>query len=180
MVQLRRFRVAGGLCVWLAASSPAIAADLGYGEPVPPASKWEFSLTPYAWATSVNGDITARGHTVDVNQNLIQIVEESDSLLAWMSFFEARKGKFALFTDLVWMDLGFPGQFQIHRSSLGRFDRATLGIRGKVQLDYQQLIIQSGIAYEVARWQRAAGSYTALDLMGSARYWNEEPIFRCV
>jgi hypothetical protein len=42
------------------------------------------------------------------------------------------------------------------------------------QLDYQEIIIQSGIAYEVARWESAPGSFTALDLMGSARYWNQD------
>jgi hypothetical protein len=71
-------------------------------------------------------------------------------------------------------DLGFPGNFNITRDPLGRFDRATLNIKGNAQLDYQQIIIQSGIAYEVARWQSAPGSFTALDLMGSARYWNQD------
>ena len=54
------------LCTWLIAASPALAADLGsgYAEPAPLADKWQFSLTPYAWATSVNGNVTARGHTV--------------------------------------------------------------------------------------------------------------------
>jgi hypothetical protein len=74
----------------------------------------------------------------------------------------------------VWADLGFPGNFNITRDPLGRFDRATLNIRGNAQLDYQEMIIQSGIAYEVARWQSAPGSFTALDLMGSARYWNQD------
>jgi hypothetical protein len=49
-----------------------------------------------------------------------------------------------------------------------------LNVRGNAQLDYQELIIQSGVAYEIARWQSAPGSFTALDLMGSARYWNQE------
>ena len=153
-------------------SSPASASDLGYAEP--PRSGWEFSLTPYGWMINVNGDVTARGHTVDINQDFFQIVEKSDSLLAWMSYFEARKGRFALFTDLVWMDLGFPGRFQINKSSLGRFDRATLDVVGKAQLDYQSLIIQSGAAYELARWDRGPGSFTAFDVLGSARYWNQE------
>lgn len=118
--------------------------------------------------------MSARGHTVDINQDFFQIVEKSDSLLAWMSYFEARKGRFALFTDLVWMDLGFPGRFQINKSSLGRFDRATLDVVGKAQLDYQSLIIQSGAAYELARWDRGPGSVTAFDVLGSARYWNQD------
>jgi len=41
-------------------------------------------------------------------------------------------------------DLGFPGNFNITRDPLGRFDRATLNIKGNAQLDYQQIIIQSG------------------------------------
>ena len=166
--------LSGVLCAWLIASPPAYAADLGYAEPAPAADKWQFSLTPYGWMININGDVTARGHTADINEDFFQIVEKSDSLLAWMSFFEARKGRLAFFTDLVWADLGFPGHFQINKSPLGRFDRATLDVKGKVQLDYDSLIIQSGLAYEVARWQGAPGSYTALDLIGSARYWNQE------
>ena len=162
------------LCETLGTSDPAVSADLGPTYAEPATNKWEFSLTPYGWATSMNGDITARGHTVDVNESFIEIVEKSDSLLAWMSYFEARKGRFAFFTDLVWADIGFPGHFNITRDPLGRFDRATLNVKGNVQLDYQEIIIQSGVAYEVARWQSAPGSFTALDLMGSARYWNQD------
>jgi hypothetical protein len=141
---------------------------------MPPPSQWQFSFTPYGWATSINGDVTARGHTVDVNESFIDLVDKSDSLLAWMSYFEARKGRFAFFTDLVWADLGFSGNFDISRDRLGRFNRATLNVKGQAQLDYQELIIQSGFAYEVARWQGAPGNFTALDLMGSARYWNQD------
>jgi hypothetical protein len=156
--------------------SPARSADLGpeYAAPAAQPAGWEFSFTPYGWATSINGDITARGRTVDVNESFIELVEKSDSLLAWMSYFEARKGRFAFFTDFVWADLSFPGQFNITRDSLGRFGRATLNVRGNAQLDYQQTILQSGVAYEVVRWQSAPGSFTAFDLMGSARYWNQD------
>jgi hypothetical protein len=161
--------------VW-AAVGPAQSADLGpgYPAPAPQSSGWQFSLTPYGWATSINGDVTARGHTVDVNESFIDIVDKSDSLLAWMSYFEARKGRFAFFTDLVWADLGFSGNFDITRDRLGRFNRATLNVKGDAQLDYEELIIQSGFAYEIARWQGAPGNFTALDLMGSARYWNQD------
>ena len=159
-------------CLWLAAVGPAPAADLGHGESMP--AGWEFSLTPYGWMINVNGDVTARGNTVEVNQDFFQIVEKSDSLLAWMSYFEARKGKLALFTDLVWLDLGFPGKIDVRGSPFARFPRAVMSIDGKAQLDYESIIVQPGVAYEVARWQSAPGSYTALDLLGGARYWNQD------
>ena len=103
------------LCEMLSAIDPALSADLGPTYAEPATNKWEFSLTPYGWATSINGDITARGHTVDVNESFIEIVEKSDSLLAWMTYFEARKGRFAFFTDFVWADIGFPGSLQHHQ-----------------------------------------------------------------
>jgi len=169
----RRLGLSVILSAWLAASGPALASDLAGPEPVP-AAGWQFRFTPYAWMINVNGDVTARGNTVEVNEDFFQIVEKSDSLLAWMSYFEARKGKFALFTDLVWLDLGFPGSIDIRRSPFARFPRAVVKVAGKAQLDYESTIVQSGVAYEVARWQNASGSYTALDLMGSARYWNQD------
>jgi hypothetical protein len=147
-----------------------VSADLG--EPLPAADKWEFSFTPYGWMINVNGNVTARGHTVDVNEDFFQIVEKSDSLLAWMSYFEARKGRFSLFADLVWMDLGFPGHINVQKSPFERFPRAVVSVTGNAQLDYESTIIQSGVTYEIARWQSAPGSFTAIDVLGGARYWN--------
>ena len=170
----RQLAASFALAVLLASLAPAFAADLAYTQPAPPADKWQFSFTPYGWMININGDATARGHTVDINENFFQIVEKSDSLLAWMSYFEARKGRLAVFTDVVWADLGFPGRFQVQKNPIAQLPDAVLNVKGKAQLDYQQTIIQSGVAYEVVRWQGAPGSFTALDLMGSARYWNQE------
>jgi hypothetical protein len=50
-----------------------------------------------------------------------------------------------------------------------------VGVRGTAQLDYQELIIQSGFSYEIAKWANSGGpGFTALDVMGSARYWNQQ------
>jgi hypothetical protein len=101
---------------WVGTLVPATSADLGphprepLVEPAPPPSQWQFSFTPYGWATSINGSATARGHTVDIDESFIEIVEKSDSLMALMGYFEARKGPFALFTDVVWADLTFDGR----------------------------------------------------------------------
>jgi hypothetical protein len=90
-----------------------------------------------------------------------------------------------LFTDAVWADLGFPGHlnYDINRSVSGNpFARlpdfkatikGNLKINANAQLDYQEAIVQSGAFYEVAKWGDSA-SYTALDVMGSARYWNQD------
>ena len=114
------------LCGWLGAIHPAQSADLGpqlreqLAEPAPPPSQWQFSFTPYGWMININGNVTARGHTVDVNENFFQIVEKSNSLMALMGYFEARKGPFAFFTDVVFADLGFPGHLQVQRDIVTR------------------------------------------------------------
>src|SRR6478609_3861985 len=85
-------------CLSLAATSPAFSADLGPGPG-----------TPYGWFTGINGNVTARGHTVDVDESFIEIAEHANSFAALMGYFEARKGRWGVFTDAVWADLGCPG-----------------------------------------------------------------------
>jgi hypothetical protein len=166
------------LCA-LPVAAPALATDLGpqpqYQLVEPPASGWTFTFTPYGWLTGINGNVTARGHSVDIDENFVQIAEKSDSLIALMGYFEARKGRFGFFADVVWADLGFPGSFDVKRSRLGRFTKDVLRVNGRAQLDYEETIIQSGVAFEVAKWANAGRpGFTALDVMGSARYWNNE------
>jgi hypothetical protein len=69
-------------------------------EPAPQPSQWQFSFTPYGWMTSENGNATARGHSVNIDASFFDIVEESDSIMALMGYFEARKGRFGFFTDV--------------------------------------------------------------------------------
>ncbi len=179
------------LCGFLAATSPAWSADLGpgpgasYAEPLAPPNPWTFSFTPYGWFTGINGNVTARGHTVAVDESFIEIAEKSDMFAALMGYFEARKGRFGFFTDAVWADLGFPGHlnYDVSRSVSGNpFARlrdfkgtikGKLNINARAQLDYQEAIVQSGVFYEVAKWGDST-SYTALDVMGSARYWSQD------
>jgi hypothetical protein len=104
-----------------------------------------------------------------------------------MGYFEARKGGFGFFTDAVWADLGFPGHvnYDINKSVSGNpFARlpdfkgtikGNLDINANAQLDYQETIIQSGVAFEIANWGNGSGpGYTALDVLGSARYWSQD------
>jgi hypothetical protein len=67
--------------VLLAAAPPALAAD-PVAAPSAPLNGWQLSSTPYGWMLNVNGNATARNHTVDINDSFFQIVEKSDSLLA--------------------------------------------------------------------------------------------------
>ena len=165
----------------MALMSPATAADLGPGayaapavQPLPPPpSKWELSFVPYGWLVGINGNATAAGHTAKVDESFIEIVQDSDSFAALMGYFEARNGRLGFFTDVVWADLGFPGNYRFQGSPFARLPGVKASIKGTAQLDYQSTIVQSGVAYEIAKWQNGP-SFTALDVTGSARYWNQQ------
>ena len=96
--------------------------------------------------------------------------------MALMGYFEARKGPFSFFTDVVFADLGFPGHLQVQRDLVTRLGpKIGIKLNAHAQLDYTSTIVQSGIAYEIARWPNTRGpGFTALDVMGSARYWNQD------
>src|SRR4029078_8533964 len=94
---------------------------------------------------------------------------------------------FALCTDVVLAGLSFDGQrnLDVNRNVSGNpfvrlpdFNvtiKGNLNIKANAQVDYQSTIVQSGAAYEVAKWGTSPASYTALDLRGGARYWKQEP-----
>lgn len=168
------------ICSLVVFKKPADAADLK-SQPskqlIQPTSKqWEFRVTPYAWATSVKGTSTVAGQTTDVDASFIDVVEESESIVGLMGYFEARRGPLAFYTDVVWASLTFAGE----RSATGPLGGVNVSVEGEI--DYEQTIIEAGAAYEIARFSdaismkddlAASTSYTAIDVLAGVRYWRE-------
>ena len=161
-------------------SGPTRAADLlsngAYEQPTPASSGWEFRVTPYAWAPSVNGDVTVRGHTVDIDMSFWDLFDfgdskvELDSLLALMGYVEARNGPWGIYGDVVWGNFDFSGGAVTERNPIADLN---VSARAKAGLGYEITMAEGGLTYEVANWGGARSS-TALDLLGGARYWNQE------
>lgn len=156
-----------GACALLGATEVLLAADLGPGlqparqKEVLPARPWTLSFTPYSWLAGLNGDVTVKGRTADIDVGPFEVLEHLDGV-PWMSYAEARSGRFALYGDIVFAPLGIG--ISRARSFGGLTLDAALG------LDVEQLIVEAGAAYEIAR----LGSSTALDMMAGARYWRQE------
>ena len=136
---------------------------------------WQFRVTPYAWMPSVNGDVTVRGHTADIEMSFWDLFDsgssgaEMDSLAALMGYVEAQKGPWSIYGDVIWGKFGFSDGAVKQRNPIGDL---TLSARANAGLDYETTIAEAGIAYEVAR---SAGVHTTtLDVLGGARYWSEE------
>jgi hypothetical protein len=148
----------------------ALAADLG-PPPAPvieaPAMPgWTFRFTPYGWLTALDGTQTVRGRSVKVDASFIDIVEESDTLVALMGDFEARYGRFALLADVVWSKIGVESG-NIRSRTLAPGVTGTLAT--SLGLDIEMAIAEVGAAYEVAR-----SGALAFDILAGARYWYQE------
>jgi hypothetical protein len=150
---------------------PAIASD------DPPAAQsvgadpdaWRFRFATYGWAMNVAGNLTARGQTVDVNESFIQLIQKSDSLIGYMGYFEANKGRVGFFADLIWAKLGFDQSGVSYRNPIAGLKISTTT---NTALTYSLTIVEAGGLYEIAHWPGSPGSFTALDGLLGFRYWN--------
>jgi hypothetical protein len=173
--------VIAGSVSWVSTNSHAADLLTPYGDafvaPVAAVpSGWQFRVTPYAWAPSVSGDITVRGHTADIDFSFWDLFDsgssgaELDSLAALMGYIEVRKGPWGIYGDVVWGKFDFSGSAVTQRNPIANLK---LSARANAGLDYEITMAESGLTYEVASWAGTHSS-TALDLLGGARYWNQQ------
>ena len=66
-------------------------------------SGWRFAFTPYLFMTGLSGTIGAEGRTSDINLRFRDVLKHFD--LGIMGTFAARKGRFAIFSDFMWIKL---------------------------------------------------------------------------
>lgn len=146
-------------------------------EPVVQADEWTVSFTPYGWLPFLNGDVTVRGRTVEVDINPIQVIEHLERV-PWFSYAEARKGRLAFYNDLFYANLGATDGVTSRRV----IPPITGTLGATLSLDFEQTIVEAGAAYEIAKWSSAgslkgshvSGGYTAIDVLGGARYWHQK------
>lgn len=155
------------------AGGTALAADLVTPAPPPvvedPAmapSGWNFRFVPYGWLISMNGNQSVRGRSAKVDASFLDIVENSDTLVALMGDFEARHGPFALYGDLVWTKVGVEGGSLRTRTPA---PGVTTTVGRSLGLDIEMAVLEVGTSYEVAR-----SGALAFDILAGARYWHQE------
>jgi hypothetical protein len=172
-MRLRRLsrNVVLSLCVFagtggavFAADIPAAAPPVVEAPPMPPT--WSYRVTPYGWLTAMDGTQTVRGRSVKVDASFIDIVRESDTLVALMGDVEARNGPVGLLANVAWSKIGFE-RGDVRSRALASGVTGTLGTT--LGLDIEMVIAEVGAAYEVAR----VGAL-AVDVLAGARYWYQE------
>ena len=87
-----------------------------------------------------------------------------------MGYVEAQNGRWGIYGDVVWGKFDFSDGVVTQRNPIANLK---VSARANAGLGYEITMAESGLTYEVARWAGASSS-TALDLLGGARYWNQD------
>jgi hypothetical protein len=126
----------------------ALCAALGsFSSPAPAQGSWIFEFTPYVWGAAMNGTVAAGElPATSVDMSFSDIMDHLDAGL--MGAFEARKGRWGILLDAVYMKLE---------------DSATTS-----NLSAQVEITQT--TYAVALAHRMGEGRSPLDVVGGVRY----------
>ncbi len=101
----------------------------GFTSPATADSGWRFSLTPYLWATGMEGTQTIRGRELEMNASFDEILEVLDYGIAGR--FEARTDGWGMFADLF------------HAKLSDEANLPSTAVSGEVR----QTIIEAGVSY---------------------------------
>jgi hypothetical protein len=146
-----------------------LAASPAGAQTPPDASRWTFTMAPYAWLMGVNGSVTAAGQTTDVNANFIDILGKTDTLVGLMAYGEARKQQYGLYFDFVFTQLTASGGFATVRNPLPRL---TLAAAANGGVKSTLIIAEAGGMYEIWRQDGQRGSGSSIDAILGVRYWH--------
>ena len=130
---------------------------------------WRFAATAYGWAINLNGSATARGNTVNINASIIDLLQKSNSLIGFMGDFEADKGRFGFFADVVWAQLGIPASAAAYANPIAG---VKLSLQANAAITQTMTIIEAAGLFEVGKWPGSDQSFTALDAYAGGRFWN--------
>ncbi len=148
-------------------TSPASAADLVYDVPPPeaaPESDWQFAVAIYMWAAGLDGKVGMFGRpTVDIDQSFGDIWK--DLKFAGMAVGEARKGRWAVFADLIYIKI----------STDGGLSGTVRGVPVKLDASVKTETFTGTLMGEYRFLESERGT---ADLMAGARLWSVDTKIR--
>ncbi len=120
--------------------------------------EWEFSLSPlFLWGVSIDGNSTINGQTAPLDLNFgDDILENMDAVYTF--HFEARRGKWGLFTEYQFLDL----EPDASKGNLG-----PVSVRADV--DFEATMWELGGA-----WAFSESDRTRWELIGGTRYTDQD------
>lgn len=152
------------------ASAPGPAASPVETKPVAPArDKWEFEVVPYLWMSAMKGDVTIKGIESSVDMSFGDIW--NDLTFGAMLKIEARKGRWGIFLDTVYMNL--EDDIQGKRTFTGPLGQRTAELLADANINMEQWVLELGGFYQLAEIPvgQEKGGVLSLDLLAGGRYW---------
>jgi hypothetical protein len=133
-----------------------------YAESPAPADKWTFGIQPYLWLPSLSGDLTysAPGGSPSVDVSSDALIDELN--FAFMISAEARKGRWAIVTDFITLDIG--GDDSKVKSV--DFSGVPVTVSGGAKVDVEGVLWALAGSYTVAR-----SATSSLDVLLGFRYF---------
>jgi hypothetical protein len=116
--------------------------------------EWRFTFTPYLGLAGLDGDVGVHGREVAVDASFGDVVENLD--FAATAAVEAHHGRWALGSDLMYMDLGDDGDIAVTEPDVDSFD-----------VDASTFMANPLVSYRVTR-----PGPVAAHLSVGARYWH--------
>lgn len=175
------YRLIGGLVVSACCVHGATAADISLPRkelPPPPQieNPWSYTLTPYAWLTNINGSGTVANQTKNIDVTFVDLMRHSEipkNLFELAGVFEARNGRFSIFTDVVYQKIGVAEDVSGSRTlSINGIPIAVASGHLDASAKFQMVIAELSAAYEIAKWQSPVmPGVTALDFYAGGRLW---------
>ncbi len=122
--------------------------------------RWKISVTPYLWLAAMDGDIGVRAREVSIDQSFDDVIDllKEDLNFGASVHLELEKGRWGLFVDALYMDIGAEQE---------------TAIGTQVDLQLQQFIGELGGFYTLVQPDSNRPN-VRLDLLGGVRFtWLE-------
>jgi hypothetical protein len=100
--------------------------------------EWEFALTPYLWASGMDGTVGLAGQQRDFEASAKDLIEQLD--FAFMANFMGRGGRWSFNVDFDYTDLG--RDVTVENANVAALDP---------RLDMNMTIVEGDVGYEVAK-----------------------------
>lgn len=138
----------------VAAAGASAIPTAGAQEVTAATGEWEFSVAPYLWAAAFEGTTRiGRLPSADISASFSDIVDNLD--FAFMGTAEARRDRFSLFGDVVYVNVSD--------------STATPGpLFSRARVEVESLFVTLGAGYTVVETGNAT-----VDLNVAGRYWSE-------
>lgn len=163
----RKIWLSVGLGAAIAAALPTAARAGDLEHPATPSSSgWSFDGGFYAWAIWLEGNTTARDLTFDVYADPVDLIDALDGPII-MANFEATKGRFSFYADVVYAEFGLDSDFAAEAQPIPAL---TLDGDARIGSELDFGVYQAGAFYQVADFAGPGGRATTFEIGAGARY----------